>query len=71
MGDKDISIEDSDDEEEDIEAEANKVKILGKSLGFVADDDRDLTKALVHIKKRKNKRSMGKKQKRKGGHLCN
>ena len=43
-----------DNDDEDI-AEAEKVWSLGKLMGFLVNEDRELTKALIRIKKRKNK----------------
>ena len=45
--------EDVDDEEDDTKAEAEKVWSMGKLMSFEAENDMDLTKALVRIKTRK------------------
>lgn len=52
---QDVPNSDEDDKESDIEAETEKVWSLGKSMGFLVNDVRELTKFLGTIKKRKNK----------------
>ena len=60
--DKDQASSHSDDDEEsDVAIAAKKVWMMGKSMGFLVNNDRELTKVLVRIKKRKNKRSKGRK----------
>ena len=45
--------ESNDDERSDVELEAAKVLFMGKLMGFMVEDDKDLTKALIKINKRK------------------
>ena len=41
-----------DDDQEDADKEAVKKWAIGRSMGFLVDDDRELTKALVRIRKK-------------------